>query len=175
MDQTLVHTRVQVSQVEGQQADGEEAQEEGEEGPAEVGDEVSTGADTHGMLQSLSLNVRTFLGLHHHQPPDLLKADGLEQLQHEGLVHHDEGGGDDEQDEGIVEDHGGELGLVGAIFLDKVRLETWVLQRGVLAQRLLNTQMSSVLSVRVESGAISQSHNITLSHMLRQVQLGDIL
>ena len=58
---TPVHSGVQVSEGEGQQADGEEAEDEGEEGPAEVGDEVSTTAHTHGMLKSLSLNERTFL------------------------------------------------------------------------------------------------------------------
>ena len=142
MDLTLVHTRVQLSQVEGQQGDGEDAEDEGEDGPAEVGDEVSTTADTHSMLKSLSLNVRTFTRLHHHQPPHLLQADGLEQLQHEGLVDHDEDGGDDEQYEGVVEDHGGEVGLVSAIFFDKVRLESWVLHRVVRAERLLNTQLS---------------------------------
>ena len=60
MDLALVNTRVKLSQVEGQQADGEDAEDEGEEGPAEVGDEVSTTADTHSMLKSLSLNVRTY-------------------------------------------------------------------------------------------------------------------
>ena len=58
---TLVNTRVQLTEIEGQQGDGEDAEDEGEKGPAKVGDEVSSTADTHSMLKSLSLNVRTFV------------------------------------------------------------------------------------------------------------------
>ena len=57
---TLVNTGVQLTEIEGQQGDGEEAEDEREEGPAEVGDEVTTTAHTHSVLKSLTLNVRTF-------------------------------------------------------------------------------------------------------------------
>ena len=80
------------------------------------------------MLQPLSLNVVTGGCLHHNQPIDLVHVDGLKEPQDEGSVHHDQDGSDEEEDEGIVEDERGEVGLVGAVFLDKVSLETRVLQ-----------------------------------------------
>ena len=49
----------------------------------------------------------------------------------------EEGGGDDEQYKGVVEDQGREVGLVCAIFLNKVSLEARVLHRVLLTQSLL--------------------------------------
>lgn len=128
MDLTPVHSRLQVSQVHREQHQREEAHHQGEESPAEVGEEVVTAGETHDVLKPLSLNVVTGGSLHHHQPVDLVHVDRLEKPQDEGSVHHHQDGGDEEEDEGVVEDERGEVRLISAVFLDKVSLETRVLQ-----------------------------------------------
>ena len=124
MDTALVYCRVQVCEVEREEDDGEDADHEGEESPGKVREEVVATGEAHHVLQPLSVHVSAEVGLQHHGAVHLLHVDRLEQSQHEGSVHHDEDSGNEEQDEGIVEDDGGEIGLVGAIFLDKVSLQS---------------------------------------------------
>ena len=127
MDKALEYGGVEVREVEGQQDDGEDAHQEGEQGPAQVGDEVVATADTEHVVEPLSLGVEAALRAEHHQAIHLLHVDRPEELQHEGPVHHNEDSGNQEKDEWVVENERGEISLEGAIFLNKIRLELRVL------------------------------------------------